>query len=45
MQGTYNVSMDSEASIADRILKAAYNKSPPRGFEPRPQPAAWINSV
>ena len=37
-------SLDSVASAADRILKEAYNKLPPWGFEPRPQPAIWINS-
>ena len=33
----------SEASIADRILKGSYNKSPLWGFKLGPQPTPWIN--
>ena len=35
----------SKASIADRILIEAYNKSPPWGIEPRPRLAALTKSV
>ena len=37
-------SLDSVASAADGIQKEEpKTKLPPWGFEPRPQPAAWIN--
>ena len=35
--------LDSVASAADGIQREAYTKFPLWWFEPRPQPAAWIN--
>ena len=38
-------SLDSVASAAEKDPERGLKtKLPPWGFEPRPQPAAWINS-
>ena len=39
------VLLDSVASAVQGTKKEAYKKLPPWGFEPRPQPVAWIKSL